>query len=169
MLNRMLPLVTVLAFAAPAHAQDSADRYLAFVLGSTHFGADLNGVNPGLLLGHRWPTDRDGLEFHVEGGVFYNSYDEVSPIFLAGASHRLARFGSFDLRAGLSFGTAYYATLAPTLERDYNIPNLDGFIPLVVASLSLRPTRNPGMEYRLTALPGDAGIGALNLSIAVDF
>lgn len=159
-----------LAFAAlPAQAQD-AHRYGAVVLGSVHFGVDLNDVNPGLLIGSRWAQGDTGLEYHLEGGVFYNSYEEVAPIVMAGVSHRLAQTGRFDLRGGASFGTAYYGTLAPALEANYGIPNVEGFIPLVAASLSLRDTRAP-VEYRFTALPGETatGIGVINLSVGFEF
>ncbi len=168
MLHRLLLIAMALSAVGPAYAQD-AQRYLSVVLGSAHFGADLNGVNPGLLVGTRWPAESGGLEYHLEGGVFYNSYEEVSPILMVGASHHLATLGRVDLRGGLSVGTGYYAELAPILERDYGIPNIQGFIPLAAATLSLRDTRNETVEYRLTALPGDAGIGVLNLSIAFDF
>lgn len=163
----LLLIVPILAATSSAQAQD-AQRYGVAVLGSTHFGADLNDVNPGLLIGTRWERGDRGLEYHLEGGVFYNSYEEVAPIVMAGVSHRLAPIGRFDLRGGASFGTAYYGELAPVLERDYGIPNIEGFIPLVAASLSLRDTRSP-VEYRFTALPGEAGIGVVNLSVAFEF
>jgi hypothetical protein len=162
-----LTAATLLAIAAPSQAQET-QRYGALVLGSVHFGADLNDVNPGFLLGQRWERGTEGFEFHLEGGVFYNSYHEVAPIVMGGVSHRLVEVGRFDLRGGLSLGTAYYGTLAPSLESNYGIPNIEGFIPLAAASLSLRDTRVP-VEYRFTALPGDVGVGAVNLSVAFEF
>ncbi|MEX3014419.1 hypothetical protein [Gymnodinialimonas hymeniacidonis] len=163
-------LLSTLVFAiglglGPVKAQD---RYLAVILGSAHIGVDLNDFNPGLLLGHRWQAPRDGVEYHLEAGIFYNSYEEVAPLVMGGVSFRLAELGSFDLRGGVSAGTGYYGTLAPILERDYGIPNIEGFIPLVAASIALRDTQRP-VEYRLTALPGDAGVGVVNLSVAFDF
>ncbi len=164
-----LLIASALLFLSPAFAQaQDSQRYAALILGSVHFGVDLNDFNPGLLIGHRWQRGEGGFEYHLEGGVFYNSYEEVAPILMGGVSYQLAELGSFNLRGGVSAGTGYYGALAPTLERDYGIPNVEGFIPLVAASLALRDTRRP-VEYRLTALPGDAGTGVLNLSVAFDF
>ncbi|WP_224815770.1 hypothetical protein [Hasllibacter sp. MH4015] len=151
-----------------ANAQDS-QRYLTAVLGSVHFGADLNDINPGLLLGHRWHVGQGSFQYHVEAGVLYNSYEEVSPIFMAGVSHGLGTIGPVELRGGISVGTAYYPTLAPILERDYGLPNANGYIPLLVPTLTLTDTRYDNIQYRLTAFPGEDGLGALNLSVAFDF
>ncbi|ABD56261.1 hypothetical protein [Jannaschia sp. CCS1] len=167
-MRRILPFVLALVWPAMAAAQE-AERYVTFVFGTAHFGADLNDFNPGLMVGRRWHGARDGLEFHLEGGVVYNSYDEVSPIVMGGISQRLTTIGPVEVRGGLSFGTAYYGELAPRLERDYNIPNIDGFIPLLLPSLSLRHEGDDRFDYRLTVLPGDEGIGGLNLSLAVRF
>lgn len=168
MLHRLIALFLTLAAASMAQAQDS-QRYAAVVLGSVHFGVDLNDFNPGLLVGNRWQADGSGFAYSIEGGVFYNSYEEVSPIVMGGVSHHIARLGRADLRGGVGLGIAYYGELAEIYRRDYDIPTLGGFIPLAVASLSLRDTRNDRVEYRLTALPGNQAIGALNFSIAFDF
>ena len=165
------PLISTVLFCllpGVTQAQDT-QRYATLVLGSVHFGVDLNDVNPGLLIGNRWSRADGGFEYHLEGGVFYNSYEEVSPIVMGGISHKLTTLGRVDLRGGVSVGTAYYGTLAPTLERDYGIPNAGGFIPLVAANLALRDTRHENVEYRFTALPGEGAVGVLNLSIAFDF
>lgn len=161
-------LAASLVLSAPATAQDS-QRYATLILGSVHFGIDLNDFNPGLLLGHRWSREGSAVEYHLEGGVFYNSYEEVSPIIMAGVSYPVATLGRVDLRGGVSVGTAYYGELAPTLDALYDIPSAGGFIPLVAANLALRDTRHENVEYRFTALPGDGGVGVLNLSIAFDF
>lgn len=142
------------------------ERYLALVFGSTHFGEELNDFNPGILIGYRWTSNSHGLEYHLEGGIFRNSYKESSPIFMWGVSHSLFEIESVEFRGGLSVGTAYYGELAPHLEREFGIPNIDGFIPLAAVTFSVR-ARN--LEYRFSVLPGDDVFGALNLSAATRF
>jgi hypothetical protein len=158
-------LAALTAAALPAAADE---RYLGVYLGTWHVGTDdLNGVNPGLTYGRRWDAFAPGVEWHLEGGVFYNSYEEVSPIVLGGLSTEIAQLRYGTLRAGLSVGTAYYGELSSTLEDDFGVPNLGGFIPLVAASLAYR---REAFEVRLNALPpGGVADAVLNLSLAVPF
>jgi hypothetical protein len=145
-------------------AQDSG-HYFSFILGSEHVGNDhLNNINPGITLGYRWKTSRPGVEWHIEGGVFYNSYEEISPILIGGVSTSVAEIAGGDLRIGLSAGTAYYAELAPTLKQNHGIPNIGGYIPIVGITAAWRKDE---WDYRLTTVPAGVDTKAiLNFSIA---
>lgn len=162
---RRLMLCLALA-AAPAAAEP--ETYMGVVLGSRHFGGTgFNDVNPGLTWGRRWPVGAGRWERHVEAGVFYNSYREVSPIAVAGLSTRVARVGPGEVRVGLSVGTAYYEDLSRQLERDYGVPNVAGFIPIGLATVTYRLDR---AEWRLSLLPVQDDVDAVvNLSVAVPF
>ncbi|WP_308915930.1 hypothetical protein [Jannaschia sp. LMIT008] len=162
MIRTTILVLTVACAAQPAAAQD---RYVGVVVGTAHVGTgDLNDVNPGVTFGRRWDAARPGWEWHVEGGVFYNSYREVSPIVLAGLSAPLTRVPGGELRGALSVGTAYYDELANEIS---DIPNLEGFIPLATATLAYRREQ---AEYRLTLLPTADDVDAvINLSVAIPF
>ena len=163
----MFPRVLLAASLLAAPAQ--ADRpYVGVFLGSWHAGTDdLNGVNPGLTYGRRWAAARPGMEWHMEGGVFLNSYEEVSPILLGGLSARVADLPGGSLRIGVSAGTAYYQDLSDDLRDTYGIPAIGPFIPLVAATAAYRTER---VEWRLTALPSGGDVDAVvNLSLAVPF
>lgn len=166
-MRNLIPLLfLVLAtLGTPVVAQE---RYLGAFLGSKHFGNDfLNNNTPGLTLGYRWPGERADIEWFAEGGVFYNSYEEVSPIALFGVSTSIAQVRSVDIRAGIAIGIARYDELSVRLKDRYGIPNIDGFIPIVAASLALR--RGPN-EIRFTAVPPDTDTDfILNLSITRAF
>ena len=166
--HRILPTALVAALAATPAAAGGDDRYVGVILGTWHVGTDeLNGVNPGLTYGRRWAARLPGVEWHLEGGVFLNSYDEASPIAMGGLSTRLVDLPNGTLRGGLSVGTAYYRALSAVLEEDFGVPNVGGFIPLVAATLAYRRER---IEYRLNALPPGGDVDAvLNLSLAVSF
>lgn len=161
-----VPILVLALAAQPAGAQ-SRD-YVGVVLGSQHFGGEgFNDVNPGLTWGRRWTLGDGPWERHVEAGVFYNSYREVSPIAVIGLSRAVARLGPGELRAGFSVGTAYYEELSVSLEREYGIPNVAGFIPIAVATASYRAGRT---EWRLSVLPVQDDVDAVvNLSVAVEF
>ena len=165
-MTRTLALATIALLSLTAAA--AAEDYVGIYLGSQHFGNDdLNNVNPGLTYGRRWDTARDGVELHLEGGIFYNSYNEVSPIVLAGISTRIAELGPGEIRIGASAGTAYYPTLADDLEEEYGIPNAGGFIPMVAATASWRIDRT---EIRITTVPpGTDTMAIVNASIAFAF
>jgi len=158
-------LALTLLCAAPAAAED---KYFSVFLGSYHFGNDtLNNVTPGLTLGKRWNGKRPGTEWFVEGGVFYNSYEEISPIALIGTSMSLGHIGETDIRAGIAVGTAYYQELSGQLKNRYGIPNLGGFIPIAAASVALRNGPN---EVRFTAVPPDTDTDfILNVSLSRKF
>lgn len=161
---RIFLLCLLLLFPSLAAAQD---RYIGVIMGTVHFGNDnLNNFNPGLTFGTRWET-RPGLEFHIEGGAFYNSYEEFSPLIMAGVSTDLFSLGNVDIRAGLSGGLGYYPTLAPQLKEDYGIPNINGVIPLAAASLI---ARIGDTDIRFSLVPPDRETKAvINLSIAQKF
>ena len=132
-------IVAAVAVAVMAGPTVAAERYLGVVLGSWHVGTGaLNNVNPGVTFGRRWPSGPPGVEWHLESGVFYNSYEEVSPIVLGGVSTAVAEVPGGALRAGLSLGTGYYEELSGALEDEFGIPNIGGFIPLAAASLAYR-------------------------------
>ena len=162
---RSVLLALLLALPLPAAAAEG--RYLGVVLGTAHVGTDsLNGVNPGLTLGRRWEAGGPGVEWHLEGGVFLNSYEEVSPLVLGGVSARVAAVPGGTLRAGVSVGTAYYGALSDSLD-ERGVPTFEGFIPLVGATLAYRGER---VETRLAALPPGDGVDAVvNLSLAIGF
>lgn len=162
-------LACLVAFgAAPGVAQDSA-AYVAFLAGSWHVGNDdLNNVTPGITLGRRGPAQaRPDFEWHVEGGVFFNSYREVSPLLLSGVSRDVGALGPGRLRLGASVGTAYYRKLSRDLQADYGIPNLGGFIPIVAATAALRIDQ---MDVRLSVVPPGENTDAIfNLSLSQPF
>ncbi len=143
-------------------------NYIGLFIASQHFGNDeLNNLTPGLTLGRRWQKNDSGLELFVEGGIFYNSYDEVSPLVVAGISTRLFAIAGGELRIGASAGTAYYDELSESLEDEYGIPNLGGFIPIVSLTTSWR---KENIEYRLTLVPPDTDTTAIvNASITFAF
>lgn len=164
---KILHFAILAALALPATA--SADQYYAGVfIGSEHVGNDnLNDVNPGLSFGHRWSKSGSPVEYHVEGGVFYNSYEEVSPILMAGVSTRLIEAGRGEFRVGASIGAAYYEELSQQLEDNYGIPNAGGFIPIVALTAAYRIDNT---DIRLTTVPPDTDTKAVvNLSVAFGF
>lgn len=169
----LLPALLVLAATASAETGSAAtaaapDTYLGIVLGSAHIGhSHLNDITPGLTLGRIFPLGRHRLDGFVEGGVFYNSYREVSPLALIGLRYDLGRIGPAEIRVGAATGLGYYRTLSRSLKADYGIPNIDGFIPLATLSLTAQIGR---VEYRLTTVPAGRDTRAIfNLSVAVHF
>ena len=162
------PLIAALvALALPAGAAPT-DHYIGVVLGSAHVGtADLNNVNPGLTYGVAWPTANPRRVWFVEGGVFYNSYREVSPLLVVGTAWDLGRLGPARMRLGVEAGTASYRKLSVELQRDYGIPNLAGFIPIVGLTLTAELGQT---ELRLTTVPAGQNVRAIvNLSLARHF
>ena len=157
-------LILLLLLSGTAHAQD---RYFGLVVGSLHVGNDnLNNFNPGLSYGKRWER-RPGTEWHLEGGVFHNSYNEVSPFVLVGVSTHLITLGPAEIRGGVGTGIGYYRTLAQDLKDDYGIPSIGGYLPLATATLS---ARLGGTDFRLTTVPPDRDTTAIfNFSIARRF
>lgn len=146
----------------------TGDRYISIIIGSAHIGHNhLNDVNPGLTYGRIWPTGHPRLTWFAEGGVFYNSYREVSPLALIGARYDLGQIGPVEFHIGAATGIGYYRKLATSLEYDYGLPNIAGFIPLAALSLTARIGRT---EYRLTTVPAAGDVKAIfNLSVAVHF
>lgn len=141
--------------------------YLGILVRSLHAGNDaLNDATPGVTLGLRQPR-APGWEVFGEAGVFLNSYDEIAPIAMVGASRRVASLGPAELRVGASAGTAYYKDLSEDLEERYGIPNVAGFLPVVAASAALRLGDT---DIRLTTVPPDTDTDfILNLSLATRF
>ncbi len=160
-------VLILMLLTGPLAAQE---RFGALILGSQHFGdgGALNDFNPGLALGWRWSGIR-GLEQSVEGGVFYNSYEEVSPFVLYGLSAEVARpTPDWSLRAGAFAGIALYEDLSEILEDDYGLPNVEGFIPIagVTGIARWRDTT----DVRLTLVPPGADVDLIvNLSLARRF
>ena len=157
--------VLLAALGGPAAADE---RYLGVFVGSQHIGSDAyNDVNPGLTYGRRWTIGAGPAQWHAEGGVFYNSYREVSPIVLGGVSTRVARLGPGDLRVGASVGLAYYGELSAILEERYDIPSVGGILPIGALTGAYRQGRT---EIRLNVVPyGDDVTAVVNLSLAVSF
>lgn len=158
--------------AAAAVAQEVAQEpasYVAFLAGSWHVGNDdLNNVTPGITFGRRGPLPQGpATEWHVEGGVFFNSYREVSPILLTGLSRDMGGLGPGRLRLGASVGTAYYRALSRDLKTDYGIPNLGGFIPVVAVTAAWRLDDT---DIRISTVPpGEDTLAIFNLSVARRF
>lgn len=165
---RNFALLLALVVTVAATAAEADDRYIGVFLGSHHFGSDAyNDVNPGLTYGRRTPFGQGSSEWHIEGGVFYNSYREVSPILMTGVSTGIAQIGAAELRLGASIGAAYYRELADTLEAKHGTPNIAGFLPVGVLTAAIRTEQ---VEYRLNVLPyGDDVDGVVNLSLAFGF
>lgn len=153
--------------AVPVEARADSRAYGALYLHSWHLGTDaLNDDTPGIAFGRRW-AKKAGWEIHLEGGVFYNSYEEVSPIALGGLSRTLTGIGPGELRLGASVGVARYLEQSKYLEDAYGLPNVEGFIPIVAGTLSYRWSE---IDLRVTTVPPDAGVDAIfNLSIARAF
>ena len=168
MLRRAACVLAVVLGPVVGSAQDHA-AYVGFLAGSWHVGNDdLNNATPGITFGRRGPVPQaPDTEWHVEGGVFFNSYREVAPILLAGLSRDVGDFGPGRLRLGVSAGTAYYRALSRDLKADYGIPNLGGFIPVVAATAALRIDRT---DVRLSLVPpGENTIAIFNLSVSQPF
>ena len=168
-LRRACAVVALLALGGAPAMSGEPVAYVAFLAGSWHVGNDdLNNVTPGITFGRRgaMPQGPD-IEWHVEGGVFFNSYREVAPILLAGLSRDVGAFGPGRLRLGASVGTAYYRALSRDLKADYGIPNLGGFIPVVAATAALRLDTT---DIRLSVVPpGEDTIAIFNLSLSQRF
>lgn len=157
------------AAASPFARYHLADRYLGIIVASDHIGSNhsLNGTNPGLTYGADWANPGSRWWLFAEGGVFYNSYREISPIFLAGLSTELGHLGPVRFRIGGGIGMAYYKTLSVALKKDYSIPNIAGFIPIAAASLVVEYGKN---EIRLTTVPAGQTVNAIvNLSFVRQF
>ena len=154
-----------IAAASPVAAQE---RYLGVFVGSQHIGSDAyNDFNPGLTLGYRWPVGTGSTEWHAEGGVFYNSYEEVSPIGVVGLSTGVAQLAGGEIRLGASVGIARYAELSQIVKEKYEIPTFGDYLPIAALTGSWR---RDGVAYRLSVLPyGDDVDGVVNFSLAFDF
>lgn len=162
---RLFFFLIALLLPTLAAAQDRT-HYVGLVAGTAHVGNDtLNDINPGLSFGVRWGTPT--LEYHVEGGVFYNSYEEVAPFVIAGISTHLFHLGAVEIRGGVSTGLGYYKELSPILEEEYGIPNFAGYIPLAMATITMRYEE---LDVRITTIPPNPDTKAvLNLSFAYSF
>lgn len=143
-------------------------NYLGIILSSYHFGTnELNNFTPGITLGKRFQKPSSRWEYQIEGGVFYNSYEEISPILLGGISTHMFDFAEGEFRIGAGVGTAYYERISGTLKDKLGLPNLGGFIPIVSLTASYRRDQT---EYRLTTIPpGDASSFILNASVTFTF
>jgi hypothetical protein len=165
-LRRGLAALILSTIAASASAEPVT--YGAAYLHSWHIGTDeLNDNTPGLAIGRRWPSKAGSRELHVEGGVFWNSYEEIALILQGGVSWQLAEIGPGALRLGASAGTARYEEQSKRLEDAYGIPNLGGFIPIVAVTATYRVGAT---GIRLTSVPPDTDVTAIfNLSVAHEF
>ena len=130
-----LRILILLLLSGTAHAQG---RNLGVVIGSVHIGNEaLNNFNPGLGNGMRMGR-RTGTEWHLEGGVFHNSYDKVSSFGIVGTHRHLFILGPAKIRGGVSTGLGYDRTLAVGLRDDYGIPYIGGEPPLPSATIFAR-------------------------------
>lgn len=154
--------------AGPLSPTGEANTYIGVILGSQHFGTDsLNNNTPGLTIGRRYQLEADRLEGFIEGGVFYNSYEEVAPLAFAGYTARIANLTAGELRLGGFLGIGYYEELGEALNEQYGLPYVEGFIPMVGATASYRLGRH---ELRLTTVPSAGDVDAIaNLSYAFSF
>lgn len=173
----MISVLAGLCASLPAAAQTTLhspdpQNYFALVLRSGHFGAktqeaeDLNDNTPGITVGRRYPTATPGVEKFVEGGIFYNSYKEVSPVLFGGYSTSLFNIAKTEVRIGVFAGVGYYRQLGKDLHANYGLPYLKGFIPIAGLTASFRMDDH---ELRLTTVPADNLDTILNLSYAVQF
>jgi hypothetical protein len=92
MLSLRLPLISALALTMPALAHAGPDR-VSILLGSEHVNAsrDFQEFNPGIFL--TWER-----RFNYSVGLYYNSYEEVSPLVSIGYDWEIAPdfdFGAF--------------------------------------------------------------------------
>jgi hypothetical protein len=157
------------AAAGPLTPTGDTEDYVAFVLQSAHLGNDnsLNDNTPGLTYGRRYKLHADGVEGFVEGGVFYNSYEEVAPILIGGYSTRAAQIGKGEMRVGGFAGIGYYKKLGQKLNEKHGLPYFEGFIPIVGLTASYRQGAH---ELRLTTVPAGGELDAIfNLSYAFAF
>ena len=101
-------------------AQAGSDR-ISVLLGSHHVNAevDYNEVNPGLIA--TWER-----EFDYSVGVYYNSYNAISPMVAVGYNWELADY----LEVGLFGGVAYYGD-----DADSFTVSAGGLVPLGGAQL----------------------------------
>jgi len=159
-------LLPLSALAGPLSPTGDSKRYWGLILGSQHINpktpqaADLNDNTPGVTLGKRYELEMEGAEGFVEAGVFYNSYEEVSPIILAGYTFRAINFGPSELRLGAFTGIGYYKELGQSLHDRYGLPYVEGFIPLAGASIVYR---HDAHDLRLTTVPAE------NLDLILNF
>lgn len=127
-----LRILILLLPSGTAHAQK---RNLGVVISSVHIGNEaLNNFNPGLGNGMRRGC-RTGMERHLEGDVFHNCCDEVSPFAIVGTHRHLFIPGPAKIRGEVSTGLGYDRTLAVELKDDYGIPNIGGDLPLPSAKI----------------------------------
>lgn len=160
------------SMANPFTPTGNAQRYVGFVLHSSHVNPQtlqaerLNDNTSGLTFGRRFQLEMDGAEAFLEAGVFYNSYEEVSPVFLAGYTLRAIDFGGSELRIGAFTGIGYYKELGQILHENHGIPFYKGFIPLVGASVIYRIDDH---ELRMTTVPAEDLDLILNFSYTYSF
>jgi hypothetical protein len=155
--------------AGPLTPTGETEDYVAFVLRSAHIGdaSSLNDNTPGLTYGRRFKMQREGVEGFIEGGIFYNSYEEVAPIIIGGYSARMAQLPRGELRLGGFAGIGYYDQLGQKLNDKYSLPYYEGFIPIAGITASYR---NGSHEVRLTTVPAGGDVKAIfNLSYAFAF
>lgn len=145
--------MTFLMLLATGAAAEPGQRYIGALFGSQHVGNDnLNNKTPGITFGKRVPRG-NGRETFLEAGVFYNSYKEISPVFITGMTWHIATIGHAEIRGGGGIGTAYYGELSESLKADHGIPNIGGFIPIAALTASVRFDE---VELRLTTVPPDS-------------
>jgi hypothetical protein len=169
MINHLkIVVIAAMAWITAAIPSSADEMYIATFIGSQHLGDDtLNNINPGVTFGKRWASRSPKLEYHLEAGVFYNSYEEISPIGLAGISYEVLEIGPGAVRLGLSAGTAYYGELSRDLKEAYGLPNVKGFIPIAAATASYRVGNT---EIRITSVPPGGDVAAIfNLSVSQAF
>lgn len=156
------------ATAGPLTPTGETEDYVALVLRSSHIGADsLNDNTPGLTYGRRFELQAQGAEGFIEGGVFFNSYEEVAPILIGGYSTRLSKVPQGEIRVGGFAGVGYYKKLGQKLNDKYGLPYFEGFIPIAGLTASYRTGNH---EVRLTTVPAGGDVNAIfNLSYAYAF
>jgi hypothetical protein len=165
-------LLPIGGLAGPLTPTGETQSYVGIVLHSKHVNPQtleaesLNDNTPGLTFGRRFQLEMDGTEAFLEAGVFYNSYKEVSPVFLTGYTLRAIDFGGSELRIGAFTGIGYYKELGQVLNKNYGMPFYKGFIPLAGASVIYRIDDH---ELRMTTVPAEDLDLILNFSYTYAF
>ncbi|SFH49884.1 hypothetical protein SAMN04488020_11812 [Palleronia marisminoris] len=146
--GRCLALVLLLCLPGAA----IADVYGLVHLRSVHpEESNLTDHTPGFGIGMARDLDQRGTEWFVEGAFFSNSYDEPSPLVMAGLSTPLATIGPVEVRVGGAIGVGRYKKLCDKLMKRYeSMPDTQSILPVVSASLGLRVGKT---DLRLSAIP----------------
>ena len=145
---------TVVLFLSAAPSL--ADGGFGILIGNSKHGegSTLNDETPGAGFGYRWDTRHERLEFNTQAFVFQNSYEEISPSLMVGASYEFLELGPVSFHAGLSIGTARYEKLSSWKNLQSDIPDWNGYIPAALLSVETRVLDRVGARVSVTPVDG---------------